>query len=276
MVASPPVNRRPAPAPPSSSTPTQQITAIKPPSAALDKSPVKAKNNVIRTTTTTTTTPLKSTVSPERRSTVPVVKPNPTILNGETTSMGKPPPLPATRPPLPSRPAGVIVDKVCGLSLNDEHGRTSKFDKVERASFRPPTNSRKESSSTNSASLSSVSVRWNFPSDTSLPRPTTHSGRGLVYPSGREKGCYIDESLSNTNPSPAPRIIPSKVSSTGGAVINAIRDKQNHLEAELEGAIARQDFEQCLALKPRIAKLKDMAELAEQGLVIDQAKIDSI
>lgn len=55
-----------------------------------------------------------------------------------------------------------------------------------------------------------------------------------------------------------------------------IQGKLGKLETELEEAISQQDFETCLALKPRINKLKDMLELSQRGLAIDEAKIDAV
>lgn len=104
-----------------------------------------------------------------------------------------------------------------------------------------------------------------------------HSGRVFVYPSGRDRGTFIDEPSDDNAPSPHHRILPVEStllsipvgsspsrqsmpvlraeplqSKRSGAPISQIQASLSRLERELSDAIDAQEFEKCVHLKPRI------------------------
>jgi hypothetical protein len=55
-----------------------------------------------------------------------------------------------------------------------------------------------------------------------------------------------------------------------------IEDKLSGIEREIADAIAEQEFERCVELKPRANKLKAMLTRARQGLPVDPAEVNAV
>lgn len=234
------------------------------------------------------------------------------------------------RPPLPSRPVG-LTSRMQGLRVQEsvEQRRGS-------VACAQPRSSSAAEFAPRASKATTIRANWQFPAEGAIPRPGAHSGRVVVYPSGRERGTYINETAAeasddgdddhagnNTsknerlrappkqqpapmNSSQRPNILlppltsnrtptttmagealgpaktANKINRRGGGEVplfNAeeqIQEKLHTLETQLEEAIGQQNFETCLVLKPRINKLKDMLELSQRGLAIDEAKIDAV
>lgn len=179
------------------------------------------------------------------------------------------PPLPPGRPSLPLRPAP-IASAIGKLDLNDRLAPKPppplKTVEQRRATVQP-TAAAAATVPLNQRSTASVEGdRWRFPLESSIPRPPKHSGRVFVYPSGRDRGTFVDEPVeeatsvfdphrSTTSRQSMPQIplrteMPRPVSITP-----QIQSKLEQLEVELAKAIQTQDFELCVKLKPRITVL---------------------
>lgn len=185
------------------------------------------------------------------------------------------PPLPTTRPPLPNRPTP-ISEKLQSLNLNDNARMSAESSLIQPLTYQQ----RSVRHSSQPAVIPQTGIRWNFPPESQIPKPTAHSGRVFVYPSGRERGSYINEpcgdessvivpggprngnrGVSRTHVpqvSQSSELIrssnPSSNATTRGSpnVLQQIQSKLSTREAELTTAIEEQDFERCVQLKPRI------------------------
>lgn len=262
-----------------------------------ESSPVKPKPlNVFKTSTSperkvtpmTTNSPTMNRQSPGRAPSEPTLPSRPSLPTPGSSSSSPTMQNTNGRPALPSRPAP-LVPKMQNMKIADTINQSSRHT-VE--SLKPKSAVNTEIPFAKGDNDNHPRANWQFPAESQIPRPTTHSGRVFVYPSGRDKGTFINE-YADDGPRPTRNTTATKSfiatntvtsnnstnnSSQSSSSTNKdlLQKKVKQLEGELDLAIKRQDFEVCLELKPRLTKLKDMLELSDRGLAIDKAKIDAV